>query len=159
MHGNRLQHLAQSLVLFMMTTTFAYAGAWNTNADNVVLDGYDVVAYRSADRAIKGSASNSASYDGVKFYFSSKENLAAFNQNPALYAPRYNGFCAFAVGAKNAKVPANPDTFKLYNGELLVFFNDMYDGQKFNTKIPWNENEQALYSKAETNWKELKKAK
>ena len=35
----------------------ALAGARNTNADNLLLDGYDVVAYRTVDRAVEGSAS------------------------------------------------------------------------------------------------------
>ena len=47
------------------------------------------------------------------------------------------------MAAKNAKVPANADTFKIYNGELLVLFNDNHEGQKFNTKIPWNANEKS----------------
>ncbi len=147
------------IAVFIMTTSSSFAGAWNTNAENVVLDGYDVVAYRTADKPVKGAAKYAAKYDGVEFRFSSQENLAAFKKDPKRYIPKYNGFCAFAVGAQNAKVPANPDAFKLYNGELLVFFNDMYEGKKFNTKMPWNDDERALYSKAETNWKTLKKAK
>lgn len=147
---------AKFAAVFILSISSAFAGTWNTNKANVVLDGYDVVAYRNADKAVKGSAKYASEYDGVKFYFSNAQNLAAFKQDPTLYLPKYNGFCAFAVGAKNAKVPANPDTFKLYNGELLVFFNDMWDGQKFNTKVPWNNDEKALYSKAETNWKSLK---
>jgi hypothetical protein len=54
------------------------------------------------------------------------------------------------VGAKNAKVPADPKTFNLYNGELLVFFNDLWEGQKFNTKVPWNQQEQELYTRRKT---------
>ena len=147
---------AKLAVLFILSISSAFAGTWNTNKANVVLDGYDVVAYRNVDKAIKGSARYTASYDGVKFYFSNAKNLATFKKNPAQYVPKYNGYCAFAVGANNAKVPANPDSFKLYNGELLVFFNDMYKGEKFNTKIPWNGDEKKLYSKAESNWKSLK---
>lgn len=148
---------AKIFALLLLTLSPAFAGGWNTNKDNVVLDGYDVVAYRTADAAVKGSSKYASRYDGVKFYFSSAENLAAFEKNPAHYLPKYHGYCAFAMGAKNAKVPANADTFKLYNGELLVFFNDEYDGQKFNTKIPWNDNEKALYSKAQSNWKAMNK--
>lgn len=155
---NRAYAMVKVVAIFLLSISSAFAGSWNVNKDNVVLDGYDVVAYRNADKAIKGSAKYATEYDSVTFYFSSPENLAAFKQKPTHFLPKYNGFCAFAVGAKNAKVPANPDTFKLYNGELLVFFNDMYDGQKFNTKVPWNNDEKALHSKAEKNWKSLKNA-
>ncbi|MGD8842116.1 MAG: YHS domain-containing (seleno)protein [Gammaproteobacteria bacterium] len=107
------------------------------------------------NKAVKGFARYSATYDGVEFWFANADRRKAFKDNPQRYIPRYNGFCAFAVGASNAKVPANPDTFKFYNGQLLVFFNDMWDGEKFNTKTPWNDDELSLYSKAETNWKTL----
>jgi hypothetical protein len=82
---------------------------WFTNAENQVLDGYDVVAYQSTDKA-----------------------------DPAKYAPSFGGYCAFAMGNAGQKVPANLDTFKMHNGKLLVFFNNMYKGKKSNTKIPWN---------------------
>jgi len=132
-----------------------FAGSWNTNDKGVVLDGYDVVAYHSADKAVRGSDKYVATHDGAKFHFASADNLATFEGNPAQYAPKFNGYCAFAAAHHNAKVPANADTFKMYNGELLMFFNDLNEGKKFNTKIPWNNNERTLYSTAVENWKTL----
>ena len=120
------------------------AATWNTNAEGVVLDGYDVVAYRAHDRAEPGSPRHAAEYDGATFYFANAERRALFLQEPERYVPEYHEFCVFAVGARNARVPANPDSFKLYNGELLVFFNDEYEGRKFNTKILWSADERAL---------------
>lgn len=145
-----------SLLLAILLPFSAFAGDWNTNKNGVVLDGYDIISYRTKDQAIKGSSKFAATYDDVKFYFTSKEHRDMFIKNAKKYIPKYNGYCAFAMGAKNAKVPANADTFKMYNGELLVFFNDLYDGNKFNTKIPWNNNEKKLYAQAEKNWKKLK---
>ena len=144
-----------AVALFALTASVALADAWNTDADNVVLDGFDVVAYRTEDRAAKGLSRYTARYDGVNFHFANQANRDAFLKDPAMYAPKYNGYCAFAMGAKGARVPANPDSFKIYNGELLVFFNDMYEEQKFNTKIPWNADERGLFSKAEQNWQSL----
>jgi len=145
-----------SLFLLFFLSSSVFAGSWNTNKNGVVLDGYDVVSYQTQDKAVKGSSKYSTEYDGVKFYFSSKKNKKLFVKNVTKYIPKYNGYCAFAMAAKNAKVPANADTFKIYNGELMVFFNDFHDGTKFNTKIPWNASEKNLYSKAESNWKKLK---
>lgn len=144
--------LAAILLCFPLAV---FAGDWNTNKAGVVLDGYDVVSYRNKDRAVKGSAKYSAKYDNVHFHFVNKANRDAFVANPGKFIPKYNGYCAFAMGAKNAKVPANPDTFKMYNGELLVFFNDLFDGKKFNTKIPWNDDENTLYKQAEINWSNM----
>ena len=142
-------------LICMIVAVDATAGSWNTNDKNVGLDGYDVVAYRTMDKAVKGSATHSAKYDGAEFHFASAENMATFKKDPVAYAPKFNGYCAFAASHHNAKVPANADTFKLYNGELLMFFNDLNEGKKFNTKVPWNGNEKALYATAVTNWKTL----
>jgi len=144
------------LFLILLLPSSVFAGEWNTNKNGVVLDGYDVVSYRTDDKATKGLPKLSVKYDSVTFYFSTKKHRDMFVKNPGMYAPKYNGYCAFAVGAKNAKVPANADTFKMYNGELLVFFNDLYDGNKFNTKIPWNNKEKKLFRQAEKNWAKLK---
>ena len=80
MFGKLLAVLCNAFVLFALATTVAQAASWNTNGDNVVLDGYDVVAYRTEDRAIKGDRRYVARYDGVKFYFASKENRGSFHQ-------------------------------------------------------------------------------
>ncbi len=133
---------------------FAEADVSKTEA-GVAIDGYDVVAYFQQDTAIKGSADFKAEHDGVIYYFSSKENHEAFTVTPGRYLPKYGGYCAFAVAMKKATVKANPDTFKLYNGELYLFFNDLYEGEKFNTKIPWNLDEQNLQARAEQHWVEM----
>ncbi len=143
-------------ILMLLLPISAFAGDWNTNKNGVVLDGYDVVSYRTDDKATKGLPKLYAKYDGATFYFSTKKHLNMFIKTPKQYVPKYNGYCAFAMGAKNAKVPANADTFKMYNGALLVFFNDLYKGTKFNTKVPWNNHEKKLFSQAEKNWSKLK---
>lgn len=146
-----------ALGLFAPAAAVAQGGKnWNTNSDNVVIDGYDVVAYFTEDRPVRGRADLSAEYDGVKFYFSSSENLEAFKKDPQKFAPKFGGFCAFGVAANKAKVPVDPHTFKVYNGELLLFFNDLYKGQPVNTKIMWNQNERKLYQDATTTWPTLK---
>lgn len=144
-----------SLIIVLCPLT-VFAGDWNTNEQGVVLNGYDVVSYRTDDKAVEGSADFLAEHDGVAFYFVNQVNKNLFIENPEAYTPKYNGYCAFAIGKNGAKVSANPETFKMYNGELLVFFNDMYEGNKFNTKVPWNQDESELYSKAQHNWVNLK---
>jgi len=146
-----------SFAAVLFASVSVAAGEWNVNKDNIVLDGYDVVAYQNADKPIKGSKDFSLKYDGVTFYFANKDNMEAFKSNPEKYAPAFNGFCAFGVAMHKAKVPTNPATFKMYNGKLLLFFNDMYEGKKVNTKLMWNGDEAKLYTTAVKNWKELAK--
>lgn len=128
---------------------------WNVNEHSVAIDGYDVVAYFDKHEAIRGSSDFQAAHDGATFYFENDSHRQAFLAGPSKYLPKFGGWCAFAVGAKKAKVKADPRTFKIYHGELLLFFNDYYEGKPFNTIVPWNQDEQAMYATAETSWPQI----
>jgi YHS domain-containing protein len=128
---------------------------WNSDEHGVVLGGYDVVAYHTQGQPVRGRSAFAARHEGGTFYFSSQENLAAFEKQPGQYAPRFGGFCAFGVAANKAKVPVDPATFKIQNGELLLFFNDMYEGKKVNTKPMWEQDPDKLYREATATWPTL----
>ncbi len=148
--------LLTTLVAFSTLATSAQAGQrWNTDDHGVVLGGYDVVAYHTQDEAVQGSADFAAEYAGGRFYFSTAKNRDAFRKDPAKYAPQFGGFCAFGIAKNHAKVPTDPKTFKIYNGELLLFFNDMYQGQHVNTKILWNQDEKELHHQSHSIWPTL----
>ena len=153
------QFLLLSLIFSVVFTGLLLAGdsqgVFNVNKSGVVLDGYDLVAYFTQYEALKGSEKYEASYQNAKFWFVSNENKEIFLANPGIYLPQYGGFCAFAVGKKNAKVPSNPQTFKLYEGELYLFFNSEYEGKPMNTIIPWSSHEKEMKKMADANWKKL----
>lgn len=130
---------------------------FNVNDNGVAINGYDVVAYFTRNEAVRGNQKHEAQYKGVKYWFASEEDKNRFLKDPDKYVPQYGGYCAFAMGMKNAKVPSDPNTFKLYNGKLYLFFNDYYQGEPFNTIIPWNADEQNLKKKADANWKKMQK--
>ena len=123
-----------------------------TDDNNVAINGYDVVNYFTANEAVRGSKEYSTQYQGTTFYFTSKEHKQMFLENPEAYLPQYGGYCAYAVAAMGKKVPVDPETFKVYNGELYLFFNDFYQGSPMNTIVPWNQNEQEMKQKADANW-------
>ena len=126
------------------------------NENNVAIDGYDVVSYFTKGKAVKGTSKVSTTYQGSHFYFSSEANKKAFVKQPSNYLPQYDGYCAYAVAAKNKKVPTNPETFKIVDGKLYLFFNDLYEGKPMNTIVPWNADEAKLLSQADGNWNTLK---
>lgn len=128
----------------------------NVNAQGLLLNGYDLVAYFNSNEAIEGSPQHATSHGGTRLQFASAENLKAFQAKPDKYMPKYDGYCAFAVANGKGGVPANPKTFKIYNGELLMFFDDLHEGKRFNTSVPWNADERALYGKAQANWPALR---
>ncbi len=127
-----------------------------SNENNVAINGYDLVAYFNRHEAVRGEEVFSYTSEGKKFYFASAANKDAFKADPQKYLPQFDGYCAFAVAMKNTRVPSDPRTFKLRDGKLYLFFNDYYEGQPFNTIVPWNASETQLLSKAEANWQSLK---
>lgn len=141
------------LALFLVSVTFGQ----KKSEKNVAAQGYDVVAYFNTHKAVKGEKSYKVKDEGVTYLFSSAKNAAEFKANASKYKPAYDGYCAFAMAMKGAKVPSDPNTFKIRDGKLYLFFNDYYEGKKFNTIVPWNNaNEAEMVAKANANWKKLK---
>jgi YHS domain-containing protein len=119
------------------------------NLDNgIAIDGYDPVAYFKSNKAIKGSKSISVYHQGVVYYFSSVENKETFKKNPSAYEPQYGGWCAYAMGKQGDKVSIDPETFKIVNGKLYLFYNKFFN----NTLKSWNKDESNLKTNADVNW-------
>jgi YHS domain-containing protein len=117
-----------------------------------VANGYDVVAYFN-NHAVEGNKQFSTQFDGVKYKFSSQENLSAFLKNPKKYIPQYGGYCAYAIGTKSEKVSINPETFEIKDGRLYLFYN----AWGTNTLELWKkENETKLQQQADINWERIK---
>ena len=141
---------------------FIFFGLGNLNAQTAPIDdnglalgGYDVVSYFSGS-AQKGSEKLTAEHNGVTYHFSTSENLSAFKKAPKSYLPQFDGYCAWAVGAKEAKVPVNPETFDIVDGKLYLFFNGDYNGEQLNTLQPWTAETTKLLTDAHKNWDKMK---
>jgi YHS domain-containing protein len=66
----------------------------NVDQSGVILKGYDVVAYFSQNKAVKGNSRHASVYQGAKYCFSSAANKTIFAKNPPKYVPQYGAFCA-----------------------------------------------------------------
>ncbi len=145
-----MKSLLTSLLLIVTITFSATAQEQSyTNVDDnfVGLGGYDPVSYFTQDRPTKGNEDYKAEHEGATYHFASQSNLETFISDPAKYAPAYGGYCAYAMG-KGYLADANPQTYKIKDGKLLVFFNNFV----VNTLNRWNRDEDNLYSTAEANW-------
>jgi YHS domain-containing protein len=122
------------------------------NLENgIVLDGYDPVAYFKQGKAVKGKKDFAVFHQGVTYHFSSALNKEEFKKNPAGYEPQYGGWCAYAMGDNGEKVSIDPETFKIVNGKLFLFYNKFFN----NTLKSWNKDENNLKRKADQNWNKL----
>lgn len=140
------------LVLLLSTMTFGQSDNSRIslfNLDNkLAIQGYDPVAYFKLNKPAKGKNEWNYSYKGVTYFFSSKENLELFRKTPQIYEPQFGGWCAYAMGESGEKVEINPETFKIIDGKLYLFYNAFFN----NTLKSWNKNEKLLKKKAEINW-------
>lgn len=124
---------------------------FNLGKNGLAIDGYDPVAYFKENKAIKGNSSFATVYQGATYYFSSADNKEEFKKNPAKYEPQYGGWCAYAMGKNGEKVEIDPETFKIVDGKLFLFYNRFFN----NTLKSWNKDELNLHTKADVNWKKI----
>jgi hypothetical protein len=120
----------------------------------VALSGFDPTSYFTK-KPQKGIKNFSYVHDGVKYLVANAENQAAFIKNPAKYEPQYGGWCAYAMGSKGEKVEIDPETYKITDGKLYLFFHTFYK----NTINDWNKDEKFFKQKADYNWSKIIKSK
>jgi YHS domain-containing protein len=121
------------------------------NLENkIAIQGYDPVSYFKG-KPSKGKKEIATTFEGVNYNFSSVANRDAFLKKPLSYEPQYGGWCAYAMGSSGDKVEINPETFKIIDGKLYLFYNAYFN----NTLKSWNKDEVNLKKKAETNWKKF----
>ena len=148
-------------VFLSVLLIFAWGGAFSQsvasgsqyhNLDNgVAIKGYDPVAYFSVNKAQKGKKDISFPWHGATYYFSYSADRETFRSSPEKYEPQYGGWCAYAMGHDGSKVEIDPETFKIVNGKLFLFYNRFFT----NTLKSWNQDETNLHNLADANWQKL----
>jgi YHS domain-containing protein len=120
-----------TLVAAATAITFAsaaFAGPQFVDKTGFAVSGYDVVAYfdleqspvgTSQPAAVPGDKDITSTYNGATFAFSSEDNKARFDADPAAFVPQYDGHCAYGV-SKGGKVPGNPDLWRIVDGKLYL---------------------------------------
>jgi hypothetical protein len=117
---------------------------------NVALEGYDPVSYFDGV-PLEGNPDMTVVYKKLTYQFASLSNQAKFKLTPDKYEPAYGGWCAFAMGESGEKVKIDPETFKILNSRLYLFYN--FWGN--NTLVDWNKNEKKLMDAADHNWRNI----
>jgi YHS domain-containing protein len=153
--------MKQLITIFLLTWAFGAAGqeAASQRASmfnlekSLAIQGYDPVAYFLAKDAVKGSSKIALKYLGVWYYFESERNKKLFEAAPTKYEPQYGGWCAYAMGYSGQKVEIDPQTFKILDGKLYLFYNSFFN----NTLKSWNKTEKSLKTAADRNWINLSK--
>ena len=85
-------------------------------------EGYDPVSYFDGS-PLEGDPDLKYVFKGITYQFASAGNLAKFKLTPDKYEPAYGGWCAYAMGDSGEKVKIDPETFKILDGKLYLFYN------------------------------------
>ncbi|QSE98593.1 YHS domain-containing (seleno)protein [Fulvivirga lutea] len=139
------------IILLVLVSHFCLGQTTINAKKGLAVEGYDVVSYFNGEPK-EGKESYQSQHQGITYYFNSEKNLEAFKKSPDKYIPAYGGWCAYAMGETGEKVKIDPETYKILDGKLYLFYN--FWGN--NTLEPWNENEKKLKSQADKNWDKLK---
>ncbi len=137
------------VVAVLTLSAAASAGSVNQSEGGLALQGYDPVAYFTANKAVKGSDQFQTQYQGATYNFESAKNRDAFAANPAKYAPQYGGYCAYGV-ASGHKVNIDPEAFSVVNDKLYLNYNKV-------VRFLWKRDVPGNITKADQNWPEVSK--
>lgn len=111
------------------------------------IDGYDVVAFFTESKPVKGTGMYSHKYQDATWLFSNKENLEAFTSMPAKYAPQYGGWCAYGI-SQGHKSPTQPGTWTIVDGKLYFNYNNK-------VKQLWIKDQAHLIEVADQEWPKI----
>ncbi|MFT6332835.1 MAG: YHS domain-containing protein [Lentimonas sp.] len=141
------------LSIFLLTSCNHNKGEQNVeiidDVQNVIIKGYDAVAYFDEDQAVRGSKEFSTTHEKATYFFSSQKNLDSFQVNPEKFVPQYGGYCAFGVSVPNEKIDIEPSSFRLVEGKLYLNYSDP-------TQKIWLKNLEDNIVAGDENWLELK---
>src|SRR6478735_667084 len=128
-----------SLLAFCLVFTLAFAqsdGVRKKNYNvkkNIAIEGFDPISYFD-NKPIEGREELAFNHKGITYLFATPANLNKFKTAPEKYEPAYGGWCAYAMGETGEKVKVDPETFKILEGQLYLFYH--FWGN--NTLEEWN---------------------
>ena len=136
-------------VLVVAVSFFAvdsYAGGVANSTTGV--QGYDLVAYHTEGKPVRGNGTNLVVIDDVTYLFASEENKKAFEANPEKYIPAYGGYCAYGV-AVGKKFVGDAEVWEVVDGTLYLNLDP-------NIQKEWKKDVPGNIQKADSNWPQIK---
>jgi YHS domain-containing protein len=114
----------------------------------VALREFDPVSYFQG-KPLKGTSQFEHNHNGIFYYFANEANREEFKKTPGKYEPMYGGWCAYTLSQKGERVKIQPNTYKIINNKLFMFYNFSNE----NRLLLWNKgDEKKLKAAADKNW-------
>ena len=118
--------------------------AVNAGPEGIAIKGFDPVAYFTIGKPLKGTEEFTYKWKGATWLFSDREHLDLFAADPERYAPKYGGYCAYAV-SRGTTADIDPDAWSIVDGKLYLNLNK--DVRKL-----WSDDIRLNIEKADRNW-------
>lgn len=116
--------------------------------NGLAIDGYDPVAYFTAQKPVKGSERFHSEFQGATFQFVSATHRDIFAANPERFVPQYGGYCAYGM-AKGYKAIIDPSAFTVAHGKLYLNYSDAVQRR-------WLSDVPGYIQQADANWPEVR---
>src|SRR5262249_26043635 len=87
---------------------------------HLMLFGYDVVAYFTDRKDVRGSASIRSVYKDVTFRFATEEHKKLFDAAPEKYIPQFGGYCTNGI-VYGIPWGGDADVWEIFDGKLYMF--------------------------------------
>jgi YHS domain-containing protein len=111
------------------------------------IEGYDPVAYFEQGEPVKGSKQWSAEWNGATWLFASAAHRDLFAADPEAYAPRYGGYCAWAV-SQGYTAGIDPEAWTIRDGRLYLNYSPEIQER-------WLAEVEEAIDRADANWPTL----
>ncbi len=109
--------------------------------------GFDPVAYFTEGKPVEGASDFTHTWMDAQWFFASAENRDAFAAEPERFAPRYGGYCAWAV-SQGYTASIDPEAWSIVDDRLYLNYSKSVRRQ-------WEKNIPGNISKANRNWPRL----
>ena len=109
--------------------------------------GYDPVAYHTEGKPVAGKRAHRVEWKGATWSFASAENKTLFEGDPEKYAPRYGGYCAWAV-SNGGTASIDPDAWTIVDGKLYLNYS-------LGVREQWSQDIPGNVAKADVNWPKI----
>jgi YHS domain-containing protein len=141
--------------VLVLSTLVVSQVAWSKDPVNTTLlghaaiHGYDPVAYFTDGKPVEGLPAFAFEWMGAKWLFATAAHRDAFKGAPEKYAPKYGGYCAYAVSQGHV-ADVDPSAWSIVDGKLYLNYNA--DVQK-----KWKADVPGYIVKADKNWPDVVK--
>jgi len=132
------------IILLFSFCTAAPLPPVNMTRDGIAIKGYDPVAYFTDSKPVKGDSHYAYTWNGAKWLFANQEHMDLFGKDPEKYAPRYGGYCAYAV-SQGSTADIDPDAWDIIDGKLYLNLDKKVQGI-------WRQDIKGYIEKADQNW-------